>query len=193
MQKSRLKSLLIAGALSSLLLGSMLAKAQEEQANKPGAKELMAAAEKLSKPPVSVVYRLDYKVYEVEGGKRTNSRSYTVFVRTLHYTAHLRTGNRVPINVGTSGGYQYQDVGMNIDSSIDEQEGKLLVSTVLDLKSIAPSEPGSANPTGNPVFRNLRLDDVTLAVAGKPTLVGSIDDVTSNRRYEIEVTATKID
>lgn len=192
MQKSRLKSLLIAGALSSLLLGSMLAKAQEEQANKPGAKELMAAAEKLSKPPVSV-YRLDYKVYEVEGGKRTNSRSYTVFVRTLHYSAHLRTGNRVPINVGTSGGYQYQDVGMNIDSSIDEQEGKLLVSTVLDMKSIAPSEPGSANPTGNPVFRNLRLDDVTLAVAGKPTLVGSIDDVTSNRRYEIEVTATKID
>jgi hypothetical protein len=27
---------------------------------------------------------------------------------------------------------------------------------------------------------------------GKPTLIGALDDVDSNRRYEVEVTATKV-
>ena len=208
MQKSRWNSLLLAVILAPVWFTAGQAKAQEETAKKTEGKE--AAAPEQRKPKISVC-RLDYKVYELENGKRTNSRSYTMFTKSLRDRVRLRTGNRVPIrtaftdpnNIAASVPVQYQDVGLNIDSSVDEQGEKLLVTTTLDISSIAPNETAGSSvstSTGstfryldNPVFRTLRLEDATLATPGKPALVGAIDDVTSNHRYEIEVTVTKID
>ena len=42
------------------------------------------------------------------------------------------------------------------------------------------------------VTRHLDLEDDALVVPGKPGMVGSIDDVTAERRYEVEVIATKV-
>ncbi len=202
MQKAYWKSLLMTAVLALLWFGAGLAKAQDDTAKKTETTESPAPEQR--KPEVHV-YRLDYKMYELDDGKRTNSRSYTLLARSSKSPidrAHLRTGNRVPIRrSGASsnnmqvipGDIEYEDVGMNIDSSVEEQSNKILVGTVLAMSSVVPNEPGAANPTGNPVFRTLRLEDVTLAIPGKPTLVGAIDDVTANRRYEIEVTVTKID
>jgi len=55
---------------------------------------------------------------------------------------------------------------------------------------VANSEMSSTPST--PVIRRLHLEDDTLVVPGKPAVVGSIDDVTADRRYEVEVTATKV-
>ena len=42
------------------------------------------------------------------------------------------------------------------------------------------------------MIRRLHLEDDTLVVPRKSAVVGSIDDVTADRRYEVEVTATKV-
>jgi hypothetical protein len=46
--------------------------------------------------------------------------------------------------------------------------------------------------TALPVLRQQQLNVTAMITLGKPTLVGSIDDVTSTHRFEVEVTATKV-
>jgi hypothetical protein len=55
---------------------------------------------------------------------------------------------------------------------------------------VAQEQPQTAN--ANPVFRQQRSNIYSVVTPGKPTLVASMDDVVTNRRYEIEVTATKV-
>jgi hypothetical protein len=46
--------------------------------------------------------------------------------------------------------------------------------------------------TTSPVLRQQRSNITSVVTPGKPTLVASMDDVVTNRRFEIEVTATKV-
>lgn len=136
------------------------------------------------------IYKVSYKVNEVENGRMINSRSYTLMAQTGK-TMSVRIGNRVPY--ATNGNnIQYSSVGMNIDSTIDDLGENLLVHTKLEMNTLAAKEPGSSL-SHPPVFNDLRLVDATSAAIGKPAFVGSLDDVASNRRYVIEVTVTKAD
>lgn len=139
------------------------------------------------------IYKVSYKVNEVENGKTTNSRSYVLMARPGK-TMRLRIGSKVPYSTGGKeiGSIQYTDVGMNIDCTLDEQEPTLLVATALSLNTVTGSRPISSD-LSNPVFGQVSLQDTTQATLGKPAFVGSIDDVSSNRRYVIEVTVTKAD
>ena len=85
----------------------------------------------------------------------------------------------------------YRDVGMNIDCRPREREGGAALDITLDSTSVVPPEHSQA-ATGNPVVRQQRINMMSVVTLGKPTLVSSMDDVESNRRYEIEVTATKV-
>jgi hypothetical protein len=138
-------------------------------------------------------YRLEYSISELDDGKRVNGRTYTLLV-TEDDWGKIRIGNRVPYStasLGPSGApvssIQYQDVGMNIDSRLREQETGFFLVTHVEWSSIASRENSN-----NPVFRQLRFDSTSVIPPGKPTVLGTMDDVTSTHRYEIEVTATKI-
>lgn len=158
------------------------ADAQQSAKEEPKAKAPAETQAKEAKP-VSI-YRVDYAVHELEDGKRTNTRNYTLMVEA-DSRARLRVGNSIPLALGEKGlQLQYKRVGLNIDCGLRERDGYLVVRTTLDTSSAA----SSSSP---PVIRDLDLEDDTKAVPGKPTLVGAIDDVTANRRYEVEVTVTK--
>ena len=49
----------------------------------------------------------------------------------------------------------------------------------------------AASPVSNPVFGDFRLENSTVVTLGKPALVGSADDMASNRQYVVRVTVTK--
>ena len=179
-----------------LLLAAGLATAQET----PKAPSPPSEAQK--KP--GSVYRLDYVVRELEDGKRINSRLYSLSLSgksTQRFA--LRVGSKVPIEKtafhGTgvsSGTVEYQDVGINIDSRLYELPDDILLNTTFESSSIVtPEKP--AEERGNPislppVFRQVRFNGDSLVTLGKPTVIATLDDVTTNRRYEIEVTATKM-
>ena len=154
--------------------------------------------------PAPLVYRVEYIVREIEKGKPVNTRSYVMMARASHGKVHedrasFRVGSRVPILMGNtpkpegaSTQVQYEDVGMNIDSWVTEVDQGLSVRTNLQMQSVATSEMPSVPVPSTPVFRRFHLEDETLVAPGKPGMVGSIDDVTADRRYEVEVTATKV-
>ena len=94
-------------------------------------------------------------------------------------------------------GIQYQDVGINIDCRPDERDNQVLLETRFEsLGVVAPEkvaeERGSAAAYLGPTFRQVRFTGDALVTPGKPTVIATLDDVATNRRYEIEVTVTRV-
>ncbi len=194
MQKRFTRLLLFCSILWGVSFSPRVVRAQE-------AKETPSseAAATVSSP---TIYRVEYVVREIEKGKATNTRSYVLMAHSdrkgKSERAAFRVGSRVPIltSTGKTEGVpatmqvQYYDVGMNIDCRLWDTDKGLIVDTNLEMNSVANAEMSSTPST--PVIRRLHLEDDTLVVLGKPGMVGSIDDVTADRRYEVEVTATKV-
>jgi hypothetical protein len=135
-----------------------------------------------------VVYRIEFTVREIEDGKRLNSRNYMMLVEDGSW-GRIRVGNRVPI-VGEKG-LTYSDVGMNIDCHPRGREDSVALDIGVESSSVVAQEQPRASDT-NPVIRQQRSNITSVVTPGKPTLVATMDDVVTNRRYEIEVTATKV-
>jgi hypothetical protein len=190
MRKSKSNLLIVTSALVLMFL-----EAQAFAAPQPGKQAQSGQEAKENASRIVAIYRVSYKVSEVENGKSVNSRSYTLMAQPGK-TMSVRIGNKVPYTTSNStekgvvGSVQYWNVGMNIDSTIDDRGENLLVNTKLEMNSLAAKEPQSAleHP---PIFNDLRLDDTTSATVGKPAFVGSLDDLASRRHYVIEVTVTK--
>jgi hypothetical protein len=200
----RIRFMLVLVSLS-LAAATILPKATEAQEAEKQEHAPQPAAQ--TKP--ENIYRVDYTLHELENGKRTNTRNYTLMVsaqpivypgagiRVGDWTG-FRVGSRIPVAMGKES-FQYFDLGVKINCRLKQGEDYLLIETTLEINSIAASEPRPAsaglqsysNPQ-TPVIRSLNLSSITQAIRGKSALVGSIDDVTANRRYEIEVTATKV-
>jgi hypothetical protein len=146
------------------------------------------------------VYRMEYTVREIEKGKPVNTRGYVLMTRAgrgPQDSAGFHVGSRVPIVTasspkpeGASTPVQYEEIGMNIQCWVKEGDQGLSVHTTLQLKSIA--NPEMASTPSTLVIQQFHLEDDTLVTPGKPGLVGSIDDVTTDRRYEVELTASKV-
>ncbi len=141
---------------------------------------------KVQKPVMA--YRLEFSVRELDSGKRVNSRSYMMMAEDGSF-ARIRVGNKVPYQTAEKQ-YQYNNIGMNIDCRPHEQQEGVALDVTVDISSVAP--PSETAPSYNPVFRSSRSEVQSVVAFGKPTLITSLDDVESNRRYEIEVTATKV-
>jgi len=192
MRRLWMSGLIAAMQAISFLGVPSIARSQDEGKTPPA-----AATEKPAHPSV---YRLEFTVREVEDGKVLNSRIYTMSAENDHRVS-IRVGNRVPYVTGYApkeGGttvgtqFQYYDVGTNLDCRLHEHEGYILLEGVgVDISSVVRG-PEGASGTPNPVVRSARASVDVAVVPGKPTMVTTLDDVSSNRRYEVEVTATKV-
>jgi len=149
-----------------------------------------SAVESVSNSLIS--YRLEFTLSELsDSGKKINSRTYSV-VSQIGPRNKLRVGGRVPIATGTGSGtpmFQYFDIGMNIDCSVQELDGSVLLSSTIEASSLAPQRD---EQTRQPVIRQMRFEVRTVLSPGKPTMISSMDDPTSKERFQVEVTATKI-
>jgi hypothetical protein len=177
MRRSMLKGMGLALAFACLPLAGV---AQESNASKNAEKSAGA-------------YKLEFSLRELAGGKRVNTRSYTMTVEDGSW-GKIRVGNKVPFATGSVTGsteYQYQDVGVRIDCRPRVRENGLSLDFTVELSSVlTPRETGL--PVEHPVFRNNSLSTEAVVPFGKATVVGTLDDVTSDRRYEIEITATQV-
>jgi len=158
-----------------------------------------AAAQEPPKEPEAKLkpaesYKVEFTVSELDSGKKINSRSYSIQIRAEAIpkwsdTKRLRVGSRVPISTGNHG-FQYMDVGMNIDCRLLPMgNGKVAVGTNVEYSSL---EGVPAHETENPVIRNVRSDVEAIVSLDKPTVLAEIDDVASTHRFVFEVKVTKI-
>jgi hypothetical protein len=149
-------------------------------------------------------YKLEFSVHELDNGKRINSRSYSMLMRTASEALpkygnvkNLRIGSKVPFSTSTGTGttsnsIQYEDVGMNIDCRIlPMANGNVVVGANWEYSSLA-DEDAAKHDTLPPVFRQVRMNVESVVPLNKPTVLAEMDDVASTRHYVFEVKVTKI-
>jgi hypothetical protein len=136
-------------------------------------------------------FHLDFVVKELDNGKVTNSRAYTMTIATDSSGSSIRTGNKVPIptSSGSSSSFTYIDVGVNIDCRSAKQIADELALNITAEISTAASEPPSGSP---PLIRQTKWSSAVIVPLRKPTTIFSSDDPSSKRQTQLELTATPI-
>jgi hypothetical protein len=182
-------------------LATCAATAQEKEAPKSPQNE---AARHLDERNF---YRLDFTIREIQDKKTIATRSYSMLLADDGAPARLKAGARLPVATGSfsttnatlvNTQFQYLDVGVNLQCRIRDAQPYPLLSTTIDFSGPALPEqqaetPGGASlAKGQPVIRQA-VSDVTVPLqVGKAMLISSMDDPSMPRRFEIEVTPTKL-
>lgn len=168
----------------SCFVGYVPLSEAQDSTTKAKAEEL----EKAEKPVTA--FRLDFALSEFEDGKKINTRHYSMNLVPGYVPSNeLRIGSRVPVEA-KQGEMQYIDVGTNIWSRMTEHGNGVQLEVRADLSNIAGDEQESHSAT--PIVRQLRISASTVAIPGKPTIIGVVDDPNSKRQYQLEVTVTKL-
>ena len=182
-----LKKILVAGALlTALVLGGGLQQASSQDSATP------KPASEASEP--GHAYRLDFTVNELDDNKKINSRQYSMNLNAGDQS-EIKIGTRVPVEV-KGGEIQYMDVGTNIWCRMrDRKDVAWLTNDVLlnvrsDISNFAV--PDQMGQTMRPIVRQMKIEASTIAVVGKPMVVGIVDDPSSKRQFQLELTVTKL-
>jgi hypothetical protein len=69
-----------------------------------------------------------------------------------------------------------------------QQHARLVVTA--DISNVAL--PDQAKLGEHPLLRQMKISGSTVVVPDKPTIIGSVDDPNSDRRFELEVTVTRL-
>lgn len=133
-------------------------------------------------------YRLDFSVNELEDGKKINSRQYSLNLNADDAN-EIKIGTRVPVESGHEQ-FQYLDVGTSIWCRIGERAEGIPLTVRADISNFAIPDQGTHE--SRPVVRQFKINASTLALPGKPMVVGSVDDPNSKRQFQLEVTVTKL-
>lgn len=176
---SRRTVVVLVAVLASLFCSNaQVAFAQE------GDKPAKAAAQESIQPIVA--YRLDFSVNEMEDGKKINTRQYSMNLNAGDANS-IKIGARVPVEP-KNGEFQYLDIGTNIWCRLKERGSTIALEVKADVSNIAAPDQQSQRP----IVRQVQINASTVAIPGKPMVVGIVDDPSSKRQFQLEVTATKL-
>jgi hypothetical protein len=142
-------------------------------------------------PKPAAFYRLDFAIREMEGEKLLDTRNYSLWTQTGR-SERMTAGSEVPY-ASSSSNMSYRKVGVSINCTTTETDGNLSLWLSLDISGVAPSEK-SADPAMQlmqVVFRSVSFSATAVLTPGKSTMIGSVDDPATKRRFQVDVTATK--
>lgn len=183
----KFRDLLIAAAL--ILTGVVLLATPSAAQESKDSKESRPAPARPEKP--AATYKLDFTLTELEDSTRVNSRSYSLLLEEDVW-GRTRIGTRVPLSMGEGKGIQYMDVGFSLDARLNQREGDLRLELRLEVNTFVPVEQGDTARPREPVLRSMRSELATSIVPGKSTLLTTVDELSSRRRFQVEVTATRV-
>jgi hypothetical protein len=133
-------------------------------------------------------YRLNFSIYELEDGKRINSRQYSMNLNAGDGN-EIKIGTRVPVEI-KQGQFEYLDVGTSIWCKLRERGNDLSLDIRSEVSNFAaPDQQAHGAP---PLLRTFAIRGSTVVAADKPAIVGSVDDPSSKRQFQLEVTVTKL-
>jgi hypothetical protein len=137
------------------------------------------------------VYKVDFVIRDSGDAGAKTGRKYSMVVNE-HQRGTFRVGNRVPMATSNSPGstqFTYIDVGVNLDCTVGDQDGRFAVRADLDLSSAVNTEK---NPNANPTISQIKLNVDTTLMPAKPTIIASFDDPVTSRKFDVEATVTKV-
>ena len=148
------------------------------------------------KMPVLPSYKLTFSFYELQEGKRLNQRDFMLVVNADGGGGNkLKIGTKIPIDAGENK-ITYTDIGFDLEcSAVETTTNKLLVRLELGLSSFPGAEQNKdPQSAGNrPILRAISQRLRAVLTPGKPQVITSVDDINSNKRFQVEATATRID
>ena len=161
---------------------------------------LAQEAPKPAPPKPTHVYKLDYVVSELDAGKKTDTKEYTLLLDGDR-TGRLRVGTRIPVAMsGPNPQYQYMDLGVTIEAT--GRPGSLTDNTLglrtrVEVSSIAMPATESAKATAigsptQPIVRNFTGESDVTVPFNKPTTLFTLDEPNSKRSFQVQLTATEI-
>jgi hypothetical protein len=142
-------------------------------------------------------YRLEFSFYELQDGKKINTRHFTLDL-IAGSGNEIKIGTRVPVPTGKntpdpSFNFQYMDVGTTIWANLVVLGGgDLRLDVKSDVSNLDLTGDHDRNPGLPPIVRQIQINGSTLLVTGKPILIVSMDDPNSNREFQLEVNVTKL-
>jgi hypothetical protein len=189
-KKTALYSVVILGLILST--GARTGFAQESAPSKSSAPTEPApdAKHKSAEPRPLEAYHLDFAINEFEDGKKINSRQYALNLNTYD-SNDIKIGTRIPVEA-KEGEFQYVDIGTSISARINEQRGQTELFVRAEVSNFAIPEQGLDKPDPHPALRQLKVSGSALLPLAKPMVMDSVDDPNSKRRFELEVTVTKL-
>jgi hypothetical protein len=165
---------------------------------------LMGQASAQSHDPRNTVYKVEFDIRE-GAGAAAKTRHYTLLTADSR-KAVFRVGSRVPTATGSFqpgiGGaginpmvntqYTYLDVGVNIDCTVADINGRLAMHGNIDISSINEHQGAQGANPPNPTVGQTKLELDTAMEPGKPTVVGAIDDPVTSREFQVQATVTRV-
>ena len=162
--------------------------------------EQLALAEKLitelDRPQKT--YRLVYTITELDADKSISTQHLSTVVVIGQHTT-VKEGNKVPVATGSySNGdaasakgagvqtqFTYLDVGMNIDSNVEEVANGVRLQSKIELSSLG--QPSDIAGVSEPVVRQTVLEGTSFLTLGKPVMLGSVDVPNSTHHFDLAV------
>jgi hypothetical protein len=138
------------------------------------------------KPPAPRhFYKLTYVLKEFDEGKVVNQRDFVLTCSTGdRYASRMRAGSRIP--VGLPDKFSYIDLGINLDSHLEDEPDGLVLEVTAEISSPASEQSASSV---SPAIRQMRTNALALVPLNKPTMLFTVDDPASRHRFQLEVTA----
>jgi hypothetical protein len=161
---------------------------------------LAQEAPKPAPPKPTHVYKLDYVLTELDGGKKTDSKNYTLLLDGDR-TGRLRVGTRIPVAMtAPETKWQYMDLGVVIEATARPgslTDNTLGLRTRVEASSIATptAESGKAATIGSlaqPIVRNFTGESDVTVPFNKPTTLFTLDEPNSKRSFQVQLTPTEI-
>ncbi len=151
------------------------------------------------------VYKVEFNIHDGSDAAARTGRRYVIMIEG-NERGVFRVGQKVPYATGSfqpgvvsasvtpmvSTQFNYAEVGVNIDCRINEFNGKIRMKATLDLSTVVQHEKISPPIPPMPIIGQLRIEVNALVNPGKPTLVASVDDPVTLRKFDVEATVTKL-
>ena len=152
----------------------------------------VAAQETMPRPAKAPrhFYKLSYVLKESDEGKVVNQRTFVVSGSTGDvnlagkYASRLRAGSRYPVR--DEGKTNYIDVGVNIDTTLEEVSEGLAMDTTAEISSLGSETAANGSA---PVLRQVRTNAQAVVGLNKPFVLFTVDDPASRHQFQLEVTA----
>jgi hypothetical protein len=149
-------------------------------------------------------YKVEFNIRDGSDPAAKAGRHYMLLMDPGH-KAVFKVGNRVPVASGSfqpsTGGtginpltqYTYLDIGVNIECTVSEMNGRVAMHGNLDLSTMMEHDAAShaANPP-NPTIVQTKLELDTAIEPGKPTVIAALDDPVNTRQFQVEATVTRV-
>ena len=148
------------------------------------------------------VYKVELTMHDATDASAKAGRRYLILLDSRN-KGTFKIGNREPVATGSfapSAGagnplvntqFTYVDLGVNIDCQLEPIDNDTRMDLRVDLDVSGAMPPKS--PVPNPVISQLKLSMRAIVVPGKRTIIASIDDPVTNRKFDVEALVTKAD